>query len=101
MTVSTQKPLPPGPPRVVIYGLDQDPLTTSSLGILHYTRNLLGELATREDPGFRVIVMLTPANVQALRPDSVPPWMECRVVPGRFATGIGRLWGDHVLGPRL
>jgi glycosyltransferase involved in cell wall biosynthesis len=88
-------------PRVAIYAIDQDPTTTSSLGIYHYTRNLIHTLALMPDPGFRVVLLLGSSNVGELCPSILPSWMECRLTPGRYATGIGRLWADHILGPRL
>ncbi|MEI7879362.1 MAG: glycosyltransferase [bacterium] len=97
----SQKIVAPCPPRVVIYCLDQDPTTTSSLGIYHYTRNLIHELARKPDPRFKVILLLCSTNAEDFRPSPLPSWMECRIVPGRFSTGVGRLWGDHLLGPHL
>ena len=86
---------------MAVYCLDQDPTTTSSLGIYYYTRNLIQTLALQPDPGFTVTLLLCSANAADFCPSPIPSWMECRVVPGRFSTGIRRLWGDHVLGPRL
>lgn len=86
---------------VGIYGLDQDLETTASIGIFNHTRRLMQALAESPDPGFRIILFLSSYNRASLCPGSLPPWMTAVVVPGRFHTGLKRLWGDHVTAIRL
>ncbi len=93
----------PSPPRKIlaIYALDQDPRCTASLGIYHYTRNLIRALAGQPDPGFDVRLLLSADNAADLTPPATPPWMTAHVTAGGFATGLRRLLADHVLGPWL
>ncbi len=84
-----------------IYTVDQDPRTTTTLGVYTYTRRLLHVLAERPDPGFRVIVWTAPANAADFTPPAVPAWMTLKSVPGAWGTGARRLWADHVLAPAL
>jgi glycosyltransferase involved in cell wall biosynthesis len=86
--------------RLAYFVPDQDEATTSSLGIYHYSVRLLHTLAARPDPGFDLLVIASPENARAFTPPNRPPWLRILELPGRHATGVRRLWTDHVRGPR-
>ena len=84
-------------PLGLIYALDQDRRTTSSLGIYNYTARLIAALARRPDPGFDLEIHCTRANAADLIPSAAPAWLRAVVWRGRYSTGARRLWADHVL----
>lgn len=86
---------------VAIYCLDQDRPTTSSLGILNHTKQLLAALSHEPDPGFQLVVLLSDSNHEDLSPTDPPAWMITKIVPGTFGTGFCRVWADQVLSRRL
>jgi len=86
---------------VALYLLDQDRQTTSSLGIFHYSRNLVRGIADAPFPGFRVALWVSSANRDDLVPSALPDWMQAVCVDGRFGTGLARLAADHVITARL
>jgi len=87
---------------VALYALDQDRDTTSSLGIMQYTRRLIEAFTRQPDPGFCVELWLSAANRSDLVPQcELPDWLRCHVLGGRFARGWHRLYADHLLAPRL
>lgn len=87
----------PARPLGLIYALDQDRRTTSSLGIYNYTARLIAALARRPDPGFDLEIHCTRANAADLIPSDAPAWLRAVVWRGRYSTGARRLWADHVL----
>jgi len=82
-------------PQVALYLLDQDPQTTSSLGILNYTRNLIQGMAEATPPGFEVALWVSRANHDVFVPEPCPDWIKVVCVDGRFGTGGRRLVADH------
>ncbi len=88
-------------PVVALYLLDQDPATTSSLGILRYSRDLVHGLATIPDPGFMVHLWLSKGAESGFVPSSLPSWMRVTALPGRFGTGGMRIVADHLLAAGL
>ena len=83
--------------RVGIYAIDQDPEKTRSKGIYNYTRNLMRALAQLPDPGFRLVLVLSQANVGDLLPAESPTWVSAYVASGAFGRGVRRLLADNVL----
>jgi len=84
-------------PRIAIYLLDQDQRTTSSLGIFHYSRNLVRGIAEGAYPGFEVVLWVSRANQADFLPPQMPGWMRVVCVDGRFGTGWRRLVADHMV----
>ncbi|WFB36432.1 glycosyltransferase [Kiritimatiellota bacterium B12222] len=83
--------------RILFYALDVDPERTSSLGIFHYTRNLLKAISKQPYPGFEIYVLTTQKAAQVLMPKDPPTWIRV-VVHGRdYGSGMKRLWADHIL----
>lgn len=82
--------------RIAVYCLDQDRATTSTLGVYHYTRNLVDSFARQSDPGFDIVLLLSEANASDMSPHCAPPWMSAVVIPGAFGVGLRRLWADHL-----
>lgn len=85
------------PPAILLYALDVDASKTSSLGIFHYTRNLLAAIAEGDSPPFRLVVLTNREAAGSLLPACTPAWMETVVLPGNFSSGWKRIWADHVL----
>jgi glycosyltransferase involved in cell wall biosynthesis len=84
-------------PCVLFHAADQDPATTSSLGILNYSRRLIQEFAVRPDPGFRLILLVAQGNRHLFVPAGLPSWISVDELPGLpRGTGWRRLWCDHV-----
>ena len=83
---------------VLVYVADQDPVTTSSKGILNATRLLIRELArAKANPGFRVVVLAAEGNRALFAPPTLPGWMEVDALPGPArGGGLARLRSDHV-----
>jgi glycosyltransferase involved in cell wall biosynthesis len=84
-------------PVMALYALDQDPETTSSLGIYHYTRNLIAGFAQMPDPGFFLELWVSSVNADGLISGALPEWMRVIRVPGRYGRGVRRLLADHVV----
>lgn len=87
--------------KIAIYCLDQDRASTSSIGIVNFTKQLLAAIASEPDPGFEVLILLSKANHLDLAPVNLPRWVNVEIVPGSFGSGLPRLWADHVLSRRL
>ena len=88
-------------PQAAVYLLDQDRRTTSSLGILHYSANLVRGIAALPFPGFEVVLWVSGANRAEMVPPALPAWMRVVCVDGGFGTGARRLAADHVVAPWL
>jgi glycosyltransferase involved in cell wall biosynthesis len=86
-----------GRPVIALYLLDQDPATTSSLGILRYSRDLVHGLASMSDPGFTIHLWLARPVAPVFTPPHMPSWMCVNALPGRFGRGGRRLAADHML----
>lgn len=84
-------------PTFLYYVADQDPDTTSSLGILNHSRRLLESLASLSNPGFDLVVLVSEGNRDVFVPATLPEWITVDVLPGPArGTGIRRLWSDHI-----
>jgi glycosyltransferase involved in cell wall biosynthesis len=88
-------------PQAAVYLLDQDRRTTSSLGIFHYSANLVRGIAESPFPGFEVVLWVSSANRDAFVPAALPSWMRVVCVDGAFGTGFRRLAADHGIAPWL
>ncbi len=81
----------------LLYLADQDPTTTSSLGIFNYSRRLVREFSRIPDPGFRLVLLVAAGNRHDFVPEPLPEWMTVEQLPGPpRGTGLPRLWCDHV-----
>lgn len=87
--------------KVAIYCLDQDIVTTSSMGIYRYTQQFIQALARKDNPGFHVVLLLSEANETDLRPDRLPNWIETSVADRSYGSGLQRIYADHILSVRL
>lgn len=88
-------------PTIGLYVVDQNPLTTTTIGVYNYTRRVIKGLAGIDDPGFDVVVWLNEENTEDLAPRACPEWMRIRSVTGGSGSGWRRLYSDHFLAPRL
>jgi alpha-1,3-rhamnosyl/mannosyltransferase len=88
-------------PRVAIYCLDQDPATTSSLGIYHYTQRLVQCLATFGPWDLEFVLWVTEGSADSIVPPDRPAWLKVHRLRGVYATGTRRLAADHLLAPLL
>jgi glycosyltransferase involved in cell wall biosynthesis len=102
-SISSRHPsaLNPRRKRLLLFALDLDADTTSSLGIHNYTRRLVAALSELDDPGFDLVLLVSSDNRDVVVPPRLPPWITVHECRGGYGTGLKRLYADHLLSRRL